>query len=70
MLAVEDKGALAGVGHRGGKVPYSAELCGNVWRMGVGILCMCLLMLYKHEIGKIIKTVKEITKIEDEGKQV
>lgn len=39
MLGVEDKGALAAVGHSRGKVPYSAELCGNVWSMGVGVLC-------------------------------
>lgn len=36
VLGIEDKGALAGRAQQG-KVPDSAELCGNAW--GVGVMC-------------------------------
>lgn len=56
-------------GAQRGEVPRSVELLGKVRGLGAGIQCAGRLMLYKHEIGKIVKAVKEITTIEYEGKQ-
>lgn len=69
VLGVEGKGALPGMGHSREKslTPQSSVRMRGAWGQG---LCVHLLMLYKHEIGKIVKAVKEITEIEDDGKQL